>query len=102
MNVATRQDVSIIKFWNNKNTFFSHTNILSDLDIRILEVRTTDFVISKKKFIDFMDELGLFIEEKPICKKKNFPSLCRLPRKVWLPTSTLPVQLRDFFFWISE
>jgi hypothetical protein len=67
--------------------------------------RSTDFVISKKKFfIDFLDELGLFIEENPICKKKQFPSLavCRLPRKVWLPTSTLSVQLRDFSFWISD
>jgi hypothetical protein len=34
--------------------------------------------------------------------EKQIPSLCRLPRKVWLPTSTLPVQLRDFSFWISE
>jgi hypothetical protein len=33
----------------------------------------------KKKFIDFMDELGLFIEEKPVFTKKKFPSLCRLP-----------------------
>jgi hypothetical protein len=37
MNVATRHDVSMVNFWNNKNTFFSHTNTLSDLDIRILE-----------------------------------------------------------------
>jgi hypothetical protein len=29
--------------------------------------------------IDFLDELGLFIKEKPICTKKKFPSLCRLP-----------------------
>jgi hypothetical protein len=29
-------------------------------------------VISKKKIIDFLDELGLFIEEKPIFTKKNF------------------------------
>jgi hypothetical protein len=35
-------------------------------------------VISKKNiFIDFLDELGFFIEEKPICTKKKFPSLCR-------------------------
>jgi hypothetical protein len=36
-------------------------------------------VISKIKFIDFLDELGLFIEEKPICTKKKFPSpaVCR-------------------------
>jgi hypothetical protein len=35
MNVATRHNVCIVNFWNNKNTFF-HTNIMSDLDIRIL------------------------------------------------------------------
>jgi hypothetical protein len=60
----------------------------------------------KKVFIDFLDDLGLFIEEKPICTKKKFPSpaVCRLPRKVWLSTSTLPIQLivRDFSFCISE
>jgi hypothetical protein len=33
----------------------------------------------KKKIIDFLDELGLFIEEKPVFTKKKFPSLCRLP-----------------------
>jgi hypothetical protein len=59
------------------------------------------FIISKKKFIDFLDELELFIEEKPICTKKQIPSLCRLPKKFWLLTFTL-VQLRDFSFWISE
>jgi hypothetical protein len=43
-------------------------------------------VISKKK-IDFLDELGLFIGEKPIFTKKIFPSLCRLPSGAisWLP-----------------
>jgi hypothetical protein len=52
-------------------------------------------------FIDFLDyRLGLFIEEKPICTKKNVGHC--LPWKVWLPTSTLPVQLRDFCFWITE
>jgi hypothetical protein len=58
----------------------------------------------KKKFIDFLDELGLFIEEKPICTKKKFPSpaVCCLPRKVWLPTSTLSVHLRDFSLRISD
>jgi hypothetical protein len=34
-------------------------------------------VISKKFFfIDFLDELRLFIEEKPIYTKNKFPSLC--------------------------
>jgi hypothetical protein len=36
-------------------------------------------VISKRIFfIDFQDELGLFIGEEPIFTKKKFPSLCRL------------------------
>jgi hypothetical protein len=40
-------------------------------------------VISKKIFfIDFLDELGLFIEELPVFTKKKFPSLCRLPSAV--------------------
>jgi hypothetical protein len=40
-------------------------------------------VISKKNFfIDFLDELELFIEEKQVCTKKKFPSLCRLPSAV--------------------
>jgi hypothetical protein len=40
--------------------------------------------------------------QKPICTKKKILSLCCLPRKVWIPTFTLPVQHRDFSFWISE
>jgi hypothetical protein len=44
------------------------------------EVNMNDLVISKKKFfIDFLDELGLFIEEKPVFTKKKILSLCRLP-----------------------
>jgi hypothetical protein len=42
-------------------------------------------VISKKKIIDLLDELGLFIEEKPVFTKKKFPSLCRLPSPRRLP-----------------
>jgi hypothetical protein len=36
-------------------------------------------VISKFFFIDFLDELGIFIEEKPILTKKNFrrSAVCR-------------------------
>jgi hypothetical protein len=34
-------------------------------------------VISKFFFIDFLDESGLFIGEKPVYTKKKFPSLCR-------------------------
>jgi hypothetical protein len=46
----------------------------------------TDFVISKKKnFIDFLDELGLFIEEKPICTKKKIPSPAVCPEKFGSP-----------------
>jgi hypothetical protein len=38
-----------------------------------------DFGISKKKkFIDFLDELELFIGEKQVFTKVS-PSLCRLP-----------------------
>jgi hypothetical protein len=32
----------------------------------------------KKKNLDFLDELRLFIEEEPIFTKKKFPSLCNL------------------------
>jgi hypothetical protein len=69
-----------------------------------------DFVISKKNFfIDFLDELGLFIGEKLICTKKKFPSLCRLP---WIhgcpyenfvrPIFERSFQDRDFSFRITE
>jgi hypothetical protein len=57
-NVATRHDVSIINFWNNKNIFFSHTNILSDLDIRIV------FFIGKKRWEQnylFRDEIFTYM-----------------------------------------
>jgi hypothetical protein len=46
-------------------------------------------VISKKKIIDFLDELGLFIEEKPILKKKNSVT-CRLP--------SAPKSLAPYFY----
>jgi hypothetical protein len=45
---------------------------------------------------DFLDEFGLFIEEKPICTRKKCPSLCRRAQKVWLHSSTFLVKLRDF------
>jgi hypothetical protein len=35
-------------------------------------------ISKKKKKFEFMDELGLFTEEKPICTKNKFPSLCHL------------------------
>jgi hypothetical protein len=67
-------------------------------------------VISKKNiFIDFLDELGLFIEEKPIFTKKKFPSLCRLPWFHGCPNENFvrPIfercfQVRDFSFRITE
>jgi hypothetical protein len=36
-------------------------------------------ISKKKKFIDFLDELGLFIEEKPVFTKKKFrrSAVCR-------------------------
>jgi hypothetical protein len=68
-----------------------------------------DFVISKKKFfIDFLDELELFIGEKQVFAKKK-PSLCRLPwihgcphENVVLPIFERSFQVRDFSFWITE
>jgi hypothetical protein len=53
----------------------------------------------KKFFIDFLDELG---RKADLYEKKNSVTVCRLPRKVWLSTSTFSVQLRDFSFWISD
>jgi hypothetical protein len=51
-------------------------------------------VISKKKiFIDFLDELGLFIEEKPIfTKKKNFS--VALPSAVAVCLDFMAVQMK--------
>jgi hypothetical protein len=61
------------------------------------------------KKIDFLDELGLFIEEKPIFTKKKFPSLCRLPWFHGCPYANFvrPIfercfQVRDFSFRITE
>jgi hypothetical protein len=73
-------------------------------------MKSTDFGISKKFFfIDFLNELGLFIEEKPIFTKKKFPSLYRQPRFHGCPTENFLhlifegcFQVRDFSFWISE
>jgi hypothetical protein len=65
-------------------------------------------VISKKKIIDFLDELGLFIEEKPIVTKKNFRRSA-----VWRDLIAVQMnfvrslfercfQVRDFSFRITE
>jgi hypothetical protein len=43
-------------------------------------------VISKKKIIDFLNELGLFIEDKPILTKKKIPSHCHLAQFHGCPT----------------
>jgi hypothetical protein len=65
-------------------------------------------VISKKNFfIDFLDELGLFIGEKQVFTKKKFPSLCRLPSAVCRdfmavrPIFERCFQVRDFSFRIT-
>jgi hypothetical protein len=53
-------------------------------------------VISKKKFfIDFLDELELFIGEKQVFTKKNFrrSAVCRLPSAVCRLPSAI---CRDF------
>jgi hypothetical protein len=64
-------------------------------------------VISKKKIIDFLDELRLFIEETPIFAE--FSSLCRLARfhgcsneNFVRPIFERCFQVRDFSFWITE
>jgi hypothetical protein len=58
-----------------------------------------DLVISKKKnFIDFLDELGLFIEEKPFFTKTKFrrSAVCRDFMAVQM--KILPAQfLKDAF-----
>jgi hypothetical protein len=67
----------------------------------------TDFVISKKKIYRFSGRIRTFYRRKTdLYEKENFrrSAVCRrrLPRKVWLPTSTLSVHVRDFCFWISD
>jgi hypothetical protein len=65
----------------------------------------------RKKIIDFLDELGLFIEEKPICTKKKIRhyAVCRLPSFNGCPNENFvrPIfercfQVRDFSFGITE
>jgi hypothetical protein len=54
----------------------------------------------KNLFIDFLDELGLFIGENPIFTKKKFPSLCRLPWFHGCPNEIFwKMQVRDFSFF---
>jgi hypothetical protein len=53
---------------------------------------------------DFLSKKNRFVRKK---KFRHLPTAvyrlpCRLPRKVWLSTSTFSVQLRDFSFWISD
>jgi hypothetical protein len=61
----------------------------------------------KKHFYRFSGRIRTFYRRKTDLYEKKIsvalPSaVCRLPRKVWLPTSTLSFQLRDFSFWISD
>jgi hypothetical protein len=67
-----------------------------------------DLVISKKKkkIIDFLDELGLFIGEKPIFTKKKFrrsAAVCGLPSAVisWLSIWNVCPQIFERCFQLS-
>jgi hypothetical protein len=55
-------------------------------------------------FIDFLDELGLFIGEKPIFTKKKFPSWFHgCPNENFVrPIFERCFQVRDFSFWITD
>jgi hypothetical protein len=68
-----------------------YENFMFLLSMNEVNIKYTDFVISKKIFfIDFLDELGLFIKEKPIFTKKKF----RHPEKFGFPL------LHQFeYFW---
>jgi hypothetical protein len=66
-------------------------------------------ISKKKKIIDFLDELELFIGEKQVFTKKKRPSLCRLPWVHGCPNKNFvrPIfqrsfQVRHFSFWITE
>jgi hypothetical protein len=50
----------------------------------------------------FWTNLNFLSMKNRLVRKKNSVTCRSLPRKVWLPTSTLPVQLKNFSFWISE
>jgi hypothetical protein len=47
----------------------------------------------QKKFIDFLDELWLFIEEKPICTKNNLRHSAVYPEKFGSPLLPFPFNL---------
>jgi hypothetical protein len=74
------------------------------LSMNEVNIKYTDFVISKKK-IDFLDALGLLIGGKPIFTKKKI----RLARfhgctneNFFRPIFKRCFQVRDFSFWITE
>jgi hypothetical protein len=55
--------------------------------------------------MDFLDELRLFIEKKPIFTKKKNPSLCRLPSPPavisWLPSEIFVCPIFERFFQVD-
>jgi hypothetical protein len=64
-------------------------------------------------FIDFLDELGLFIGEIPIFTRKKIPPLCFLPwfhgcpnenfvRPIFKRCFQFRDRVKDFSFWITE
>jgi hypothetical protein len=79
--------VNSIKDISYENKNVKYTDIIIIISAQycfhcFLLPRSIDFVFSKKNFfIDFLDELELFIGEKQVFTKKKSPSLCRLPRE---------------------
>jgi hypothetical protein len=75
-------------FMRLKRYFFFFLLSMNEVNIKYW------FRVSKNLFfINFLDELGLFIEEKPICtKKKNLsPAVC--PKKFGYPLLPFPFNL---------
>jgi hypothetical protein len=62
-------------------------------------------VIKKKKIIDFLDDLGLYIREKTIFTKKKNPSLSRLSSSILFARFLKDrefSEFRDFSYWITD
>jgi hypothetical protein len=61
-------------------------------------------ISNKKKFVDYLDELGLFIEENPIFTKKKFrrSAVCCLARFHGCPNKNFLCTIFERCFQVSS
>jgi hypothetical protein len=93
--------INIEGFYCKNFFYFNEFSLFFLLSMNEVDIEYWCRYFQKKK-LSIFGWIRTFYRKKPdLYEKKNSITLPSA-RKVWLPTSTLPVQLKDFYFWISE